>query len=107
MQFSGLCLGRWGVRTAGAGGAEHRGGGAGPWACRGHTEGLSPPGDTPLWALCRGRRAFPSLHVKVERELGTLEGHVLVAFAIREGENWGQGSCFQAESGPTLFSAGV
>ena len=39
VQFWGLCLGQWGVRTAGAGGAEHRGGGDGPWACRGHTEG--------------------------------------------------------------------
>ena len=35
VQLSGLCLGRWGLRTAGAGGAEHRGGGEGPWACRG------------------------------------------------------------------------
>lgn len=36
---------------------------------------------------------------------------MLVAFAIREGENWGQGSCFQSESGAhlrfSLFSVSV
>ena len=36
---------------------------------------------------------------------------MLVAFAIREDENWGREGCFQTESGGTLlfplFSAGV
>lgn len=52
----GLCLGRWGVRTSGAGCVEQRGSGAGPlgllWSHRGSPTAL---GDTPLCPP--GRRA--------------------------------------------------
>ena len=80
VQFWGLCLGQWGVRTAGAGGAEHRGGGEGPWACCGHTEGArwglstrgvgrhpgfafpacEGRGRAPCWAQWRGTCWWPS-----------------------------------------------
>lgn len=74
VQLWGLCLGRWGVRTAGAGGAEHRGSGEGPWACRGHTEGPPPPGGS-----VPGRRAlYPGggRHTqRVKAEGGPHAGH--------------------------------
>lgn len=61
----GLCLGRRGVRTSGAGCAELRDSETGPLGCRGGTEGLHGPGDTVLSSSGR-----PMQREKAERASG-------------------------------------